>query len=370
MSKTKPVISSETQTRKPPPSTGDDFADSCFALEFIPSPDDRIGSRMDGLKEVPGLVKQGLLEEAWMILDTHHPNLKDLDFIYAFKALILQKNGQPEAAKKTLMAGLKSGRGKFLLYERLGFLSFETGHLSEAVAWWIKSIVAMAMLNRLTMWEPFLYLANVAKALAGETHFNIFMSFVTKLSPHGELCLDDTALKKINEQARGLSPSSILKAMDALYLHYLHQPGQPPGDPAFPEPRLPGHPNVPATRDLFSAFHSLFGEDKKNAWVTRLAVTVVALALILFLLQVLNSPKKDLETGLSPVEETKDPIPVSNPSDPAVQMSPEKSTAVEIKPQQTAETVAAPEDQVPVKGKDPFLKAKAKPSNPDIKKKD
>nr|NJM02048.1 hypothetical protein [Desulfobacula sp.] len=162
MTQKKTHVSPEQQILKPPPSTGDGFADSCFALDFLPSPDDRSGSRMEGLKEVPGLVKQGLLNEAWMILDKHHLEIKDLDFIYAFKALILQKNGQAEAAEKTLLAGLKFGRGKFLLYDRLGALAFETGQLAEAVRWWIKSIVAMRMLNQVTMWEPFLYLASTA----------------------------------------------------------------------------------------------------------------------------------------------------------------------------------------------------------------
>ena len=100
MTKKKTTVSPEKQTLtlKPPPSTGDVFADSCFVLDSPPALDDRIGSQMEGLRDVPGLVKQGLLEDAWMILDTHHLGLKDLDFIYAFKALILQKNGQPDAA--------------------------------------------------------------------------------------------------------------------------------------------------------------------------------------------------------------------------------------------------------------------------------
>ena len=372
MSKRKTTVVPEKQPLKlkPPPSTGDDFTDSCFILDVSPCLDDRTGSRMDGLKEVPGLVQQGLLEEAWVILDKHHQTIKDLDFIYAFKALILQKNGQSEAAKKTLLAGLKYGRGKFLLYARLGFLSFETGQLSEAVNWWIKSVVAMVMLNRVTMWEPFLYLAYVAKALSSEIHFRNFMAFVTKISPHGELGLDDNALQRLNEQAPGLLAPSILKAMDVLCLHFLHKPADQPG-PTFPGTHPPGHPNVPATTDPLFAFNRLFGEKKRSPWIFRLAMTVLALALILFFLQFLTSPKPEPgikgatalpETGRhqGPVEETKNSPSTSGSQDPIVPVLTGKSPAVESLPKKVTPDVDPVKNPIPHKGKSSFLKSKTK----------
>lgn len=382
MSKRKTGFSPEKQTIDliPPPLTGDDFIDRCFILDFLPSRDDRVGSRMDGLKDVPGLVKQGLLEDAWAILDKYHQTTEDLDFIYAFKALILQKNGQFEAAKKTLLTGLKFGRGKFLLYERLGFLSFESGRLNEAVTWWIKSIVAMKMLNRVIMWEPFLYLAYMAKVLSDETCFRIFMARVKEISPHGELGLDDNALKRMNEKVSELPAPSILKAMGLLCHHYLRQPDSLAADPlSFPESHHAGHPNVPAFRDNLSAFNSFLGKDKKNAWVTRLTITVLALALILFLIQFLKlseekpdiktpAPLPEIRQRTPSVEETKNPLPVSRPQNPVIQATPEKSTAVKIEQEKASAETDSTEGPIPNKERSSFLKSKT--AHPDIKRKD
>ena len=366
MTQKKTHVSPENRPLKPPPSTGDSFADSCFILDFLPSPDDRTGSRMEGLKEVPGLVKQGLLEDAWMILDEHHQTLKDLDFIYAFKALILQKNGQPEAAEKTLLAGLKFGKGKFLLYERLGFLCFETGQLTEAVRWWIKSIVAMRMLNQVTMWEPFLYLAAAARVLAGETQARTLTAFVTRLSPHGELSLDDKALKRINEQARGLSAPSVLKALDVLCLHFLQGPDN-----------QPGHPHVPADRDPLLLTSRLWGKGEKNPWITRLAVIALCLALILFFLRFLKPPEDtpDMNAATAPpeirqnsreAEDSKNPLPA--PQTPIAPPMAEKEPVVEIEAKKPARAVNP--DPIPHKTKYSFLKSKIKTVHPDIKAKD
>lgn len=377
MTKENIPVTPENQNLKAPPLTGDDFCDCCFVLDFLPSPDDRIPSRMDGLKEVPGLVRQGLLDEAWMILDQHHQTLKDLDFIYAFKALILQKNGRPEAAKKILLAGLESGRGKFLLYERLGFLAFETGWLSEAVSFWIKSVVAMRMLNQVTMWEPFLYLAAVAKALSSETHAKILSDHATKLSPHGELSLDDNALKRLNEQAPGLSAPSILKALDVL-LHFL-QVQDDLSDPAFPKTPPAGYPHGSTDRKPFLLIRRLWGEGAKDPWITRLAVIVLCLTLILFFLQFLKSPEQKPETITStappeirqnsePVEETKHPLPVTH--EPVAQVIPGKNPADETKATKPDSGAEATDDPIPHKGKYSFLKSKTKTLHPDIKPKE
>jgi tetratricopeptide (TPR) repeat protein len=372
------IFTPENQNLKAPPLTGDDFCDSCFVLDFLPSPDDRIPSRMDGLKEIPGLVKQGLLEDAWMILDQHHQTLKDLDFIYAFKALILQKNGRTDAAEKILLAGLESGRGKFLLYERLGFLCFETGRLAEAVRCWIKSIVAMRMLNQVTMWEPFLYLAAVAKALAGETHAKILSDYATKLSPHGELSLDDNALKRLNEQAQGLSAPSVLKALDVLCLHFL-QPRGSISDPAFPGIPTAGHAHGPGRRKPFLSIRRLWDKRGKDPWITRLTVIVLCLALILFFLQFLKSPEKTPETGASiappeirqnsrETEDLKKPLPA--PQTPIAQPMAEKKPVVEVEAEKPDKAVNPAEDPIPHKTKYSFLKSKIKTVHPDVKTKD
>jgi tetratricopeptide (TPR) repeat protein len=377
MTKENIPVAPDNKNLKAPPLTGDGFCDGCFVLDFLPSPDDRIPSRMEGLKEIPGLVRQGLLEDAWMILDQHHQTLKDLDFIYAFKALILQKNGRPEAAKKILLAGLESGRGKFLLYERLGFLAFETGRLAEAIPCWIKSIVAMKMLNQVTMWEPFLYLAALAKALSSEAHAKILSAYATKLSPHGELSLDDKALKRLNEQALGLSAPSILKALDVLCLHFLQPQGSHP-HPAFPGPPPAGYPHGPMGRTPFLLIRHLWGKGGKDPWITRLAVIVLCLALILFFLQFLKSPEKTSETSTStappeirqdsgPVEETQ-PLPA--PQEPVAPVAPEKNPAAEIKATKTDSGVEAADDPIPHKGKYSFLKSKTKTLDPDIKPKE
>jgi tetratricopeptide (TPR) repeat protein len=372
------ILTPENQNLKAPPPTGDGFCDSCFVLDFLPSPDERIPSRMDGLKEIPGLVKQGLLDDAWIILDQHHQTLKDLDFIYAFKALILQKNGRPDAAEKILLAGLESGRGKFLLYERLGFLCFETGRLAEAVRCWIKSILAMRMLNQVTMWEPFLYLAAVAKALSGETYAKILTAFATRLSPHGELSLDDKALKRLNEQAPELSAPSVLKALDVLCLHFL-QPRDSLSAPAFPGIPPAGHPHGPTTRKPFLLIRRLWGKGGKDPWINRLAVIVLCLALILFFLQFLKSSDRTMETSTSTAppeirqnlretEDLKKPLPA--PQTPIARPMTEKEPVVEVEAEKPDRAVNPAEDPIPHKTKYSFLKSKIKTVHPDVKAKD
>nr|NJM02047.1 hypothetical protein [Desulfobacula sp.] len=97
---------------------------------------------------------------------------------------------------------------------------------------------------------------------------------MTRLSPHGELSLDDKTLKRIREQARGLPAPSILKALDVLCLHFLQAPDNAPG------PSLAESPQAPADRDPLLPGGSLRGRGIPP-WLLRLAVIALCMALIL-----------------------------------------------------------------------------------------
>lgn len=203
------------------PLTHDDYVDGCFSFDFPLGTDPRVWWEIDGLKDVPGLVKEDRLEEAWAILDAGQDAFDDFDFIYAWKSLIFQKNGQFEAAGKTLTSGLTRARKKSVLCDRFALLEYETGHMDTAVQWWIRSIVAMVSTHTVTLWEPFLYLAYVARARGSETHFKILMARVTEISVHGELGLEETAVKALYEKTSRLSGLPVLKALELLCDHFL-----------------------------------------------------------------------------------------------------------------------------------------------------
>lgn len=324
--------------------TGDADVDACFSFDYTHCEDGRVWSKIEGLKEVPGLVKQDRLEDAWSILEAHQKTFYDFDFIYAWKALIFQKNGQVDAAKKTLRSGLMHAKGKFLLYDRFGFLEYETGDLNQAVSWWIKSIVTMVTANTVTMWEPFIYLAYVARACGSETHFKTLMAQVADISVHGELSLEANAVKRLHEKASTLPVASVLKAIDCLCKTFIKNPG---GDDMAHQPLS----------------HDSFIKKKKGYW--RLCLAIAGLILVcIFIFFTMSPPPPDTSKIIEPPE-IKTNIEVQQKgATPALS---KKTPEIEIKKEPGTKKAM---DQLQNKKKLPQLKVKTKSPDPVIKKKD
>lgn len=350
---------------KPLAPTGDAFVDDCFSINFTGSRDDRVWSRIEGLKDVPGLVKQNRLEDAWSILDANKDAFRDFDFIYAWKATIFQKTGQNDAARKTLISGLKRSKEKFLLCDRFGFLEYETGDLNQAVKWWIKSIVAMIGINAVTMWEPFIYLAYVANICGSKNRFNLLMAQVEKISVHGELSLEEDAVKKLQEKAPTLSVTSVLKAIDCLCDNFI----------TVPETLKTGTPPPASLADFTSSKGDtdIFPGKRKTPWLIYIAVGALILIFLFFFFSrpsktdpVVPEPDESpaAKAALTIPEKAADPVMSKKTPAPVL---PEKAPAVEIQKEPDIEPAA---DPIQHKEKYPYLKVKTKTPNPVIKKKE
>ena len=363
---------------KPPALTGDAYVDDCFSINFTEEREKRIWSRIEGLKDVPGLVKQNRLEDAWFILDANKDAFRDFDFIYAWKAVIFQKTGQNDAARKTLISGLKRSKEKFLLCDRLGFLEYETGDLNLAVKWWIKSIVAMIGINAVTMWEPFIYLAYVANICGSRNRFKFLMAQVERISVHGELSLEETAVKKLQEKAPTLSVKSVLKAIDCLCDNFI----------AVPEIKKPEEPPSSSLADLSASKRDtgILRKKGKMPWLLLLAAGGLILVFLFFFF---SRPEKTdpaiPEPDIAPAAKAADTVPETitapvlpekEPAAAAAVIVPEKEAALAI-PEKAPEVETRKEpdmepaaDPVQHKEKHPYLKVKTKTPNPVIKKKE
>ncbi len=349
---------------QPPPSTGNAWADACFTLDSPLFPDDRIGYRMEGLKDVPGLVKQGLYDQARDILEKYHTLYPDLDFIYAFKAFILQKNGQSTEARKLLREGLTRGRTKFLLYERLGFLCFDGGDLREAVQWWIKSVVAMVVCRQMVLWEPFLYLACVADALGCGDRARVFRTWVAGISPHKDLRLSETAADRLNRAAADLPVPSVIAALDALSGYFLELPAEEakpplkdPDQPEFLRGRIGGEPIPVPPPDPEPAIRSR--SDFRPVAVALVVLTLILVAaVLLFFLLPLNTGHPARESARN---EMSHPPPTADP-DPSLLMP-----SVDRQPEPTPEPLPPPlsdTQPVPIEHKKKLFFLKSKPDKP------
>lgn len=341
---------------KPLAPTGDAYVDDCFSIQFADGKDDRAWSQIEGLKDVPGLVKQNRLEDAWSILDANKDAFLDFDFIYAWKATIFQKNGQNDAARKTLVSGLKRSINKFLLYERFGFLEYETGNLNQAVKWWIKSIVAMVGINAVTMWEPFIYLAYVAGTCGSENRFKILMAQVAKISVHGELSLEKDAVKKLQEKSSTLSVKSVLKAIDCLCDNFITAPGIP----------KTGTPPPSFLADVTSSKGNtdIFQKKGKYPWLVYLAVGGLILVFLFFFF---SRQSKTDPVVPEPIKAPTIKTTITAPEKETNPAMPEKATVIEAQKEPNIEQET---DPVQHKEKYPYLKRKTKTPNPVIKRKE
>jgi hypothetical protein len=102
------------------------------------------------------------------LLDAVFDEYTDFDFVYSRKAIIYSKNGNLNAARAVIHAGLSRARTKHSLCEHMGNIEFEWGNLSDAVRWWIKSITLQQQLAGYASWHSFVYLAGIATALGEE----------------------------------------------------------------------------------------------------------------------------------------------------------------------------------------------------------
>jgi hypothetical protein len=281
-------------------------------------------------------VKQDRLAQAWDILAGQESLFRDFDYIYAWKAAILLKNNQPDAAEKILFSGLANAKSKHLLCERTGFFLFGTGELDKAVPFWIKSIVFMVQDGVLTRWEPFLYLARVAKACGSIESYHILMNQVADIFARGQLDLAAETIQKIENSCARLPVASMAKAIDCLCALYFIDPDiQVPEPDAMPSSGIPGPVPKKTPRFLFSG-------------AILLLILICTFVLFLFFSKA-------------------DPGSVNTPPAPAPILEKRPAANPAPKPEPVPEKVLAPLENPKEKPASP--KTKTKSPDPDIKQK-
>lgn len=301
----------EIQASENNKSANDDFIDRCLDIDFSQKPDDRIWSDMEGLKHVPSLVRENRLEEAWQCLNKYQIKLSDFDFIYAWQALILQKNGRVEDARALLKKGMKHARKKYLLFARFGHLEYETGHMQTAVKWWIKSILAMKQMDAYIMWEPFLYLAYTAKFCGSDTHFNTLINKASAISGQGDIRLEQGAVEHLEKKTALISSETVAYTIEQLVFHINEKPesGSQKPDIAIENKPIKIPPPIPP------------GKAKKRVF-TLMMILFVFIWILLFYW--INSPPENKEethrivprqTQSNIVEHARQPVPEKPPSD-------------------------------------------------------
>ncbi len=199
----------------------DHFFDDCFSFAISNEHEKRNWSRIDEFKGVPDLVKKEDYNKAWFILDHVSAQYTDYNFIYAWKATILQKKKDYNAARDILIKGIKNAKSTHLLCERMGYLEFESGDINDAVMWWIRSVVLMNQPNATKRWEGLLYLSYIAKACGWKSNHEILMTIVSRISIHGRLELESETIALLEKKVPELETKPIEKAIGHLCVYYL-----------------------------------------------------------------------------------------------------------------------------------------------------
>lgn len=346
--------------------TGDPFVDSCFVFDIIPEKESRIPSEIPRLKDVPGFVKNKEYKAAWNILEDYQDSCSDLDFIYIWQAFILQKQGRVENAGAVLSKGLKKAKQKHQLCDRMGLLAFETGHMEEAVKWWIRGIVLMHSSGSKMIWEPFLYLSSVAKACGNESLAGQLSEQVARICVQGELKFEADTEQAIREISETLPKASVIKALEILCGLFKK--------PVEKQETLGGIKNTPDS--LSSDAGETAPEKKPILWICFIGLALSALILYLFLTLGLQSETKSPPVPEKEAAET--PLPqkpetVSKPEAPPEENLPsngEEKKEERITLESVKKPVSPPEEApAPHKEKLRELKVKTKTVHPDILKK-
>ncbi len=330
----------------------DIFVEECFSFDLPLKVEKRNPSQIQGLKDIPGLVKKNRLKEAWQILDTHQDKYIDLDFIYVWQAMILERSGRIPEAKEILADGLKHATQKHVLCDRMGFLAYKADDMAGAIKWWIRSVVAMHKIQTVTMWEPFLYLAYVAQGFGNENAFQSLMVQVTKISVHGELQLEKDAQKNLNKMLKTLPLESVTNALDILCTRFEQDTSS-----ALPQNKSD---NEHETLE--------FKPTKKSylQWLILMGLILTCLLGYLFftkptdITQKTATPQKTIQIEQPSIEINKAPVVIASKKEAIPNRTYSKKATVEYRTHL---------ERIPHIKKQPGLKVKTKTTHPDIKKK-
>ena len=200
--------------KKPTLSPDESFFEQCFNFNTAAEPaDEHTWPETGDLKGIPDLIKNDRLSDALSAIERHESDFPDLDYMYAWKSHIFQKQGDLEKAESILEQGLARSNRKFVICDRIGFLAYHRDDIREAVKWWIRSIILMEQSGTTSLWEPFLFLACVARASDLNGPHRQLMDRVKRICVHGELDLDPPATEKLTQAVKKLQDPAVAQAI-------------------------------------------------------------------------------------------------------------------------------------------------------------
>jgi hypothetical protein len=200
---------------------GEDFATEVFAFDLITSDEreEQNWQQMPDLKEIPTLVNTNQIAKAEPLVEAALRRYPEYGFVYYFRAILWEKMGKIDMAKRACEDGLKVSTQKQMLCHRLGLFEFDRGSLHEAVRWWIRSILLQLRSGRMVDTNSFLYLSCVAD-LIGDKSSAAKLLTLSAGGANGALCLSDAARQKVTERVIEQGDSEITKAIEMLTSRY------------------------------------------------------------------------------------------------------------------------------------------------------
>ena len=161
------------------------YAQDCLHCDWVEVEDTRRWSDYPEFKRIREMANNGQDTEALTLIDNILPKHKDHYFVYMWKIILLARLRRLPEAENTFAAGLANCQEKYTLCSNWAEIEYEARHLSEAVRWWIRSIVSEYSLHTPQSEGAFLYLAYVAKFLGEPASEQKLFAVVDRLTSIG-----------------------------------------------------------------------------------------------------------------------------------------------------------------------------------------
>ncbi len=169
------------------PHSDNTFVNDCLGHGLTEGFEPRFYRNIPALVTITELGNRGDYLSALDKLGTVWDEYKDFDFVYAWKAIILAKQGDINLATRVIDEGLRNAISKTYLCEQRAKIELERSNVRDAVMWWIRSILLQLSIGDPTHEGPFLYLGYVAQAVGENTCRNSLFAIVDRLTPAGRL---------------------------------------------------------------------------------------------------------------------------------------------------------------------------------------
>lgn len=223
------------------------FAAECFEIAFAELQDDREADTVPGGKSVYEAANAGRTEEALQAALALRERQPDYDFVYCWLGTLYQRQNKPREAEQALLTGLKVARRKWSLCDYLGDFHWSQHDLRSAVQWWLRSAVLQVFSRTMRDQGPFLYLAEVARALGMSAPMNHLHQHAQQI--RRDVSLSPQACQQVALAVLAAMHKDDLKAViERLDREYLASGEAAPTPPRYPTARK----EVPAAAEGYA----------------------------------------------------------------------------------------------------------------------